>query len=374
MYIVKIHLITCISIAILLSACNRTSEPKTTEPKTTKPTATEQNTAQIVPKSKLDCQKISPKMTAVNSQTKLDLLNQINTQLKQCVAQANNAQQLKWIQQSTQMYQQFLSSKNTEQQYAAFEDYGYHLLNIPSKNPDDENSEISIDLNPDVMKKLSTRDQYLIQNNGKSYIDLQYVGEGIFNYRRQPQYLVDIFAQHLPKDQREFLERMAKDNQEILFSDAAITVSWSELATRALFWEKYLQQYPKGHFYKNAQNLFNEYSYFLFLGTDNTPVSDEFAPDTWMNEEALITIRQLAKTDHTVLAEKAKKFLTYIKTPIDQRNIEFNINPLDKEGNPKDQNRITHEQLQQLLKLRSPWEREIYDDCHTDAICISYAE
>lgn len=364
MHIVKIRLIACISIALLLGACNRTPESKTPET-----AATQQDTP---PKPALNCQKISADMAKVNAQTQLDVIDQINTHLKQCIAQATNAQQLKWIQQSTQMYQQFLSTQNTDQDYAAFEEYGYQLLNRASN--DDTSSEIKINLNPDALKKLSTRDRYLIENNGNSYIDLHYVGEGIFEYRRHPQYLVDLFTPHLPTDQRDFIVRMAKDNQDIFMNDAAITISWSELANRALFWEKYLQQYPQGHFSKNARQLFNEYRYFLFLGTDNTPVSDEFAPNTWINPEALTTIRQLAKTDNTALASKAIKFLDYIKTPITERNTQFDLNPIDKNGRKKEQYDLTFEQLKLLLKLDSPWDQDISDDCHTDAICISYAQ
>lgn len=31
---------------------------------------------------------------------------------------------------------------------------------------------------------------------------------------------------------------------------------------------------------------------------------------------------------------------------------------------------MTHEQLEQLLKLDSPWNTEVYRDCHMDAVCI----
>ncbi len=38
---------------------------------------------------------------------------------------------------------------------------------------------------------------------------------------------------------------MAKDNQDIFYNDGALAVSWKELTERALFWEKFIQKYPK---------------------------------------------------------------------------------------------------------------------------------
>ncbi len=49
-----------------------------------------------------------------------------------------------------------------------------------------------------LFDQLSARDQYLIQHEGQAYIELLYQGEGMFTYRRQPNYLVDVFAKALP--------------------------------------------------------------------------------------------------------------------------------------------------------------------------------
>ncbi len=38
---------------------------------------------------------------------------------------------------------------------------------------------------------------------------------------------------------------MAKDNKEIFYDDGALAISWKELTERALFWEKFIQKYPK---------------------------------------------------------------------------------------------------------------------------------
>ena len=203
-----------------------------------------------------------------------------------------------------------------------------------------------------------------------AYIELLYQGEGMFTYRRQPNYLVDVFSKALPVDQKEFLTRMAKDNQNIFYNDGALAISWKELTERALFWEKFIQKYPKSHFIGDAKLLFNEYRYFIFFGLDNTPVSDEYAPNTWFDKDALQQIQFLSTQNQSSLAKPAQLFLKFIATPVEERNKQFKIDLTDKNGDKKSNYQMTHEQLEQLLKLDSPWNTEVYRDCHMDAVCI----
>ena len=50
---------------------------------------------------------------------------------------------------------------------------------------------------------------------------LLYQGEGMFTYRR---HLVDVFSKALPLTRKNFLSRMAKDNQDIFYNDGALAV------------------------------------------------------------------------------------------------------------------------------------------------------
>lgn len=356
----KTILLLCCTLAF--AACNR---PPESEKKSEHPPVDQQakKTSPIKP----ECQPLNKTMESIQNTSKINDLNQAISLIKTCVPNAPNQYQIEWLQHSSKMYHRFLdTSTNTEKDYEAFTDYGYHLLaqqELSSKIKDD----------PQLFRKLSARDQYLIQHNGQAYIHLQYVGEGIYQYRRHPTFLAELFAPHLPADQREFIEKMALDNDDIFMSDSALTLSWSEIAERALFWEKYIQRYPNSYFLKDAQRLFEEYSYYLFVGTPNTPVSDDFAPKKWIDEDALKTIRQLSKIENSVLADKAKKFLSFIQTPISKRNAQFDIKKIDDDGHTKSQNIISFEQLIQHLELKTPWPEpdEIYIDCHTDAVCVA---
>ena len=62
--------------------------------------------------------------------------------------------------------------------------------------------------------------------------------------------------------------------------------------------------------------------------------------------------------------------LKFIATPVEERKTQFNVELTDKSGEKKSNYQITHEQLEQLLKFDSPWNTEVYRDCHIDAVCI----
>lgn len=346
--------------ALLLSGCNKTSQQDQAVSK-------EQKSTEKKPESKPDnsCIQINAAIQKINQNSKIEDLNQINEKLKTCVPSLKNDEQLKLINASTTMYQRFLKQDYTDKTARAFEAFGYAVLEQKQRDP-----KKVIQSQKKLFDQLSPRDQYLLQHNGEAYIDLLYQGEGMFTYRRQPNYLVDVFSKALTADQKEFLTRMAKDNQDIFYNDGALAVSWKELTERALFWEKFIQKYPKSHFIGDAKLLFNEYRYFIFFGLDNTPVSDEYAPNTWFDKDALQQIQFLSTQSQSSLAKPAQQFLKFIATPVEERNKQFKIDLTEKNGDKKSNYQITHEQLEQLLKFDSPWNTEVYRDCHIDAVCI----
>lgn len=346
--------------ALILSGCNKTSQQDQAVSKEQK--STEQKP---VSKQNNSCIEINAAIQKINQNSKIEDLNQINEKLKTCVPSLKNDEQLKLINASTTMYQRFIKQDYTEKTGRAFEAFGYAVLEQKQRDP-----KKVIQSQKKLFDQLSPRDQYLLQHNGEAYIDLLYQGEGMFTYRRQPNYLVDVFSKALTADQKEFLTRMAKDNQDIFYNDGALAVSWKELTERALFWEKFIQKYPKSHFISDAKLLFNEYRYFIFFGLDNTPVSDEYAPNTWFDKDALQQIRFLSTQNQSSLAKPAQQFLKFIATPVEERNKPFKIDLTDKNGDEKSNYQVTHEQLEQLLKFDSPWNTEVYRDCHMDAVCI----
>lgn len=353
----------CIMSSILLLGCQKPTQ-STTEHEQTQ----QQNVKKTTHQDK--CKNLDQAMQKVNENTTVEALNNINAQLKQCMNKVKNPQQLKWLNASTKMYQRFLKSDTDEQSATAFGDYMYSIL----ENKDNHRTSSIQKGDPVLFKKLGKRDQYLLNHQGQAYIDFQHQGEGIFDYRREPQYGLDIFASTLPKDQQVFITRMAKDNQEVLIGDAALTISWAELVDRALFWENYIKQYPKGYFTADAKELFAEYTDYIFFGLDNTPVSDEYKTGTWFDEDALKEIKALAKRKDTQLSGRAQKFLMFIETPVEQRQQKFSLAPIKTQNEAGDEltsSGIARQQLREVLDLPAyGWQINSPQDCHSDAICI----
>ena len=355
----KLKLLTILLVGFSISGCNRSETPEQQKSETQST-----NTQSVI-----ECAPLSDQMAKIDTSSQIAQLDEITQQLKDCLPKVDNAQQLKWLEQSTAMYKKFLdTNNNTEAQVISFTDYTASIL---EDSPEDKIDYTKGDAK--LFKTLSARDQYLIQNLGKSYLDLQYFGEGIFQYRRQPSYLIDVFSPHLSEDQAIFLKQMAKDNQKSFLSDGAITIPWSEMVERALFWENYLKQYPKGYFAEDAKILFRSYRYFTFMGTGNTPVSYDFVGEKSIDPQALAEIKKLSQNEDTSLSQQAKAFLEFISMPVEKRNQTIKVDATNEDGDTKHEYELTFDQLEKYLKLPSPWtEQDNGKDCYTDAICFDY--
>lgn len=169
--------------ALLLAGCNKTSEQDQTVSKDQK--STEQKATQ---KQDSSCLQIMVAMHTINQNSKIEDLNQINEKLKTCVPSLKNDEQLKLIDASTAMYQRFIKQDYTEKTGRAFEAFGYAVLEHKQQD-----LKKVIQTQKKLFDQLSPRDQYLLQHEGQAYIELLYQGEGMFTYRRKPNYLVDVF-------------------------------------------------------------------------------------------------------------------------------------------------------------------------------------
>lgn len=225
-------------------------------------------------------------MHTINQNSKIEDLNQINEKLKNCVPSLKNEEQLKLIDASTTMYQRFLKQDYTDKTARAFEAFGYAVLDQKQRDP-----KKVIQSQKKLFDQLSPRDQYLIQHEGQAYIELLYQGEGMFTYRRQPNYLVDVFLRLYPLTRKNFYLVWQKTIKTFSITMVLWLFHGKSSLNVLYFWEKFIQKYPKSYFINDAKLLFNEYRYFIFFGLDNTPVSNEYAPNTWFDPDALQQIR-----------------------------------------------------------------------------------
>ncbi|OTG91684.1 hypothetical protein [Acinetobacter sp. ANC 3832] len=292
------------------------------------------------------CDNLIDQLKKINHSSKIETLMQANVDIKKCLPKLNKIQIYQVLDASTQMYQQFLETKSGNESMEGLNAYGYVAF-YPENAKDLGQGNVKT-----IKKSLPQRDQYLIDQIGKEYIQFLDIGEGLFELKRHPQYVADYFAASLPPADAEFIRRMAKDNTDILYSDSAISIPRKELAQRALFWEKYIAQYPKSRLIHDAKFLLNEYQNLIFLGSDNSPTF-EFHDHRfhWADPEAKQAIEWLTEQPDTQVTLSAQYFLEMMAESYPQLNTK-NSEPYDLVKK--------HLNLKQISDNR---------ECHSDALC-----
>ncbi|MFW1857974.1 hypothetical protein [Acinetobacter defluvii] len=286
-------------------------------------------------------------LSRISQESSIQQLSAANTAVKKCTPKLNNTQIYQLLESTDLMYQRFLTTASGDESMEGLNAYGYaKAYPENAKDLGYENAAI-------IKQTLPQRDQYLIDHIGKQYIQFLDIGEGYFELKQNPQYAVDMFVPYLPKAEALFIQRMAKDNSDILYSDAAIAIPWQELVERALFWEKYIQQYPKSYFIQDAQLLFKEYEYLSFMGSDNSDTFG-FANGHYFVEtkEVKPALLWLSQQPHSKLSEKAKLFLKHTSNYYpDWKQDEY-----DK-------------QRDSLITLLQLTPSDFHRDCHRAALC-----
>lgn len=283
------------------------------------------------------CKNLGQSMQNIDNTRTIFALEQINQNLKICIPLSDFKQQMNLLHLSTQMYNKFLTVQRNAQEQKAFELYALDLAQHPT-------------IQNNHQQGFSLRDQYLLKHKGQAYVELHEVDHH-FVYRRSPQYLARIFAPYLPKAERVFIEHLAEQNMQNLFQNNRVSIDADEILIRALFWENYIEQYPKSHFIQEAKYLSQIYSQLLFKGTQEDPVSESYSNEYDIKSDHLFAIKKLATSNQSQLSDQARRFLALIH--LNQTN--------------SDQDSAVTELNQQLnLKFAKPNPKL---DCFSDAIC-----
>lgn len=288
------------------------------------------------------CHNLTKEIQSIDNTRTTFALEQINQNLKICLPLMSFKEQVYLINLSTKMYQNFFKVERTAQQQNTF---NLHALDI-TQYPTTQQSHL---------KEFSARDQYLLHHKGQAYIEVYDAGEAGLIYRRNPQYLVRIFAPYLPKAEKVFIEHLAQQNMKPIVRNHKINVDANVLAERALFWEYYIKQYPRSVYLKEAHQLFNLYSSLLFLGTRDAPISTTFANEQSIQSDHFITIKNIAQLSNSKLATKARKFINFVHMNTNEKN-KMNSSPSSRDN------------LRKYLQIEYASKSDFYH-CLTDAIC-----
>lgn len=155
---------------------------------------------------------------------------------------------------------------------------------------------------------------------GKYEMEFWEIGEGITEIRFLPDYYQKIFKSKLTPDFSEFVNLLARDDQELFQADAAISVPRSEVQTRMLNWENFVKKYPKSELLDEAFGQYQFYLYAFLLGFDNTPTlayqTGELSPEHLKEFQTF-----LKKYPNTKAAEAVRILLQHkTSTPEERRN------------------------------------------------------
>ena len=291
------------------------------------------------------CLALSDAMKKVDNTSKVEAIYAIQRQLKACLPTASNAEVLNLLKDYQAMYERFLWDDAAINEADFDEDYYdvMYALEWNEKVPEEK------------LQKMSARTRYLIgliQNDAD--VRVYNLGEGYYAFSHDLKGMADIFTPYLRPDQKAFIQRMAKDNQDIFWSDAAITTSFEELVERAQFWEDYITRYPNGYAVKDAKILLDLYRNSLFFGSDNTGWTDD-AIREFIEPEYKQTMVALTKRPNSIVAKDATNYLNFMALSDSERQELYPAPSTNEDGYEMDDWTRIHEQLNQAMQIPPIW-------------------
>lgn len=105
-------------------------------------------------------------------------------------------------------------------------------------------------------------------------IQLEDIGEGYADLSFYPDYFYEIFKPYTTEATKEYLRLIAFERAHEFLFDAAICITWEELAGRIINFEEYLDKYPQSMFVGDMQSRYSGYTRLLLVGCDNTPTCE----------------------------------------------------------------------------------------------------
>ena len=146
----------------------------------------------------------------------------------------------------------------------------------------------------------------------KANLEFWGVGEGYTELRTEPNFYYNVFKKYVTKDYSDFLLLEAKDNSVLYSADAGIGITFEEISERVLYWENYLNKYPKSKLFEKAREDYINYCTNYLFGMDNTPTF-EYSTNEIYPENQLEFDRFISKNPKSKLAALVNLLMTNIK-------------------------------------------------------------
>lgn len=344
-----------------------TSKPAQTEAPASAPSLAEAKTPKALTKAivalseealkdQLICTKLHDTINAINNRSEIEDIHGIQRQLEACLPVANNAEIQQWLKDYQAMYSRFLSFDSPTDS-AAFFTVMSHV---------EQGGKITVA----QLKQVNPRVRYLLGLiRSKADIKLRYMGANDFKFYHDLAAMAAIFAPYLPDDQREFIQRMAQDNQKLFWFDGAIELSLEAVVARAIYWEDFMSRYPDSSFYDDAKTVFDTYRHLLFFGANNIQWTDDERRKFYIPAEERLMM-QLAKRTDSQLAQDVQKLLAFMQQSDNERQKLYPAPEKDKNDQETNKRKVTQSQLNQALEIPSLSETLKEKNCLNGIICV----
>ena len=194
---------------------------------------------------------------------------------------------LKQFEWHTERIKRELASASPKQADNLYDEYVALLTTYNENRPSESGLLVKINDRETTVLDNFCSEQYWVEKAGKleetealktlqrkmSAVGLEYwdVGECTAIVRPKADYYLELFGTAVSPDTRRFLEIEARQDKELAASDAALAISWQELAERVMEWEDFLQRHPGSRLSRKAFDEYLFYQNMLLFGLDNTP-------------------------------------------------------------------------------------------------------
>ncbi len=209
-----------------------------------------------------------------------------------------------------------LKSENTDDFNNLFENFkAKREIKIAKLNELEENLLANyINFYDNNSQKYILPDSLKVKNSAFEKANLEFwgVGEGFTELRSEPNFYYNTFKNYVTIDYSDFLLLEAKDNSVLYSADAGISITFEEVSERVLYWENYLNKYPKSKLFEKAREDFINYCTNYLFGMDNTPTF-EYSNNEIYPENQLEFDRFISKNPKSKLSALVNLLMTNIK-------------------------------------------------------------
>ena len=151
------------------------------------------------------------------------------------------------------------------------------------------------------------------------------------------------YTDYIPAEDKEYIFIQTKESEKVSMADAALTITWDDIAQRLVSIEKFVTAFPDSTKKETMSSLFFRYLTSYFYGLNNTPAFDystnEFYPEVIESYKKTIS-------DHsgTVVSELVSSYLAVVEN-----------NNFIMDDNVRNSATDLMKQAEQRLKITNPF-------------------